>query len=373
MKYITKSIFLFSFICFSNITLASSLDDVTRFAYTVSANKSTVEVIDIEDTRLVNSIKFSKVPSQVVASKGMNTLIVSHPQDKSLTLVDLKSDQLKQYQVQLEQRPDYILLSPLDYNLAMYDKESRVLEVRSIMHRKTLAKIENVGNGDLITFSFEGSRLYVVEREKGELLVVDLLQNKVSHRIKLSEGTAKLSALSRTIDGSFGFISNADKDVVYIVDLLNFSIVAEVEVAGNPGRPWGTTDGSRIMIPSLDSSYITIVSAITFEVVSQIKTVEKPRAINSGWLDTTAAVIGENGDIAFINLMNGTLDKKLTLDGRPDNGVVTSDSKLILLSLAESGSVALMNMKTKKITAVINNLPVDIKGIGMAVSNNVCH
>lgn len=372
IKLITKSLLIVS-ILYTSQALSSGFDDGARYAFTVSQSKRSVEVLDLEQGLKASSIQFDKKPGGITASKGMDVLIVSHPEDKELTLVNLKSTEMEQHTIPLQLRPDFITLSPLDFNLAIFDAENNILEVKNIHRGQTLAHVEGITSGDLVSFSFDGSQLYVTEREQGQLLVIDLIKNKVAHKIHLAEKAIGLSALTRSIDGSYGFISDANKNIVYVLDLINFEKIAEINVGKKPGRPWGTADGAKIMVPNYDDGTVTVISAITFEKINSLKTVEKPVAINTGWIDTTAAIIGEKGEIAFVNLIKGSVEHRITLDGAPDNGVVTSDSRLLAVSVKNRGEVALFDMKKRQLKGLLAGFPRDIAGITMALTNNYCH
>ena len=100
--------------------------------------------------------------------------------------------------------------------------------------------------------------------------------------------------------------------------------------------------------------------------------VDKPIAINTGWLDTTAAVIGENGEIGLVNLVTKKT-KKLQLHGQPRAGVVTSNSRMLALPVSGFGDMFIFDMKSLSIKERIIDLPKDIGAVSLAISNNLCH
>ena len=92
-----------------------------------------------------------------------------------------------------------------------------------------------------------------------------------------------------------------------------------------------------------------------------------------GWLDSVAAVVGADGDLALFELSSGQVVKRLDVGERLLPGVVTSDSKTLAMPSPESGEIVLFDMRGRELLGRIKPLPRDIGPISLAVSNNICH
>jgi DNA-binding beta-propeller fold protein YncE len=191
--------------------------------------------------------------------------------------------------------------------------------------------------------------------------------------LQLTAAKGSLTALSRSTDGMLGFISSRLDNNVYVVNLRDFSQLTTIKVGSNPGRPWGTSDGTIMLIANRDDSTITAISTSSLQRLYTVATVAKPIAINPGWLDSTAAILGEDGTVGFIDVAKGTGGKTYDLQGLPHEGIVTSDSKILAVPVAGKGTISFFDMRKRSLTSEISGLPNDIGPATLAVSNNLCH
>jgi hypothetical protein len=349
----------------------AQFDDGARYAFVGSESEKAVFVIDLYERNQAAKMTFEFSPGSVVASAALKTLVVGHADEKILTLVDLMSSQLDQYQYALNIRPDTVLVSPLGETVAVFDREQSAIEVHALRRQKILLRIDDVHTQTDPTFSPDGSIIYWVDQDDGVLHSMDLWsQHK---ELQLTRDGAGLSAMSRSADGIMGFISNASSDTVYVVDLLDFGVLRTNKVGRLPERPWGTSDGQTMLIPNASAGTVTAISALTGDVLYTTDAVKNPVSINPGWIDTVAAVVGRDGDVVFFNIGDGSELARVRLEGRPNAGVVTSDSKTLAIPVPGDGSLVFFDMRKHKELSTIGAMPGDIGPAALAISNNLCH
>lgn len=356
---------------FLSLPAFGAYDDGSRYAFLASSLEKSISIIDLHKKKLADVIALKHSPDAIAASQNMKALVVAHRSEKRLSLIDLSSDSLDQHDYKLLLSPDYIKLSPLGDTLAIYDRKSRVLEVQSVRRHQTLLRVEGVESTEPLTFNLDGSSVYWVDQSAGALNSSDLWSK--SAELVLTKRGGGLSALSRSIDGLLGFVSDSLAGKVYVIDLQSFTLLKEIYVGRNPGRPWGTNDGSTMLVPNGEDGTLSAISAITLDKLYTVDALVHPVAVNAGWLDTTAAVIGERGDVALLDLTSGSIVEKLQFDGSPREGVVTSDSRTLAVPVAGSGRLALIDMRSRTLLSEITGLPSDIGEAALAVSNNLCH
>lgn len=352
-------------------TVMADYDQGMRYAFVASRAEKTISIIDLHDRRLAETVTLEKTPGEIAASDRLDALAITYPSEKQLGLIDLSSYRLKQDYYDLSITPHHIKLDPIGDTLAVYDDEQDILEVHDLDHKKLLVKINNVNTSVPVTFNRDGKLIFWIDNRTGELKSSNL--NGKPGSVKLTANGQGLSAMTRSVDGSMGFISDALARKVYIVNLRRMSLMKEVPVGQRPGRAWGTADGRSMIVPNYDSGTITAISTFTLDPIYTINATSKPVAVNTGWLDTTAAVIGEAGDIALINLDNRETVKTMKLHGEPKAGVVTSDSRLLALPVEGNGDVFIFDMKSLLVEERIIELPNDLGGASLAISNNLCH
>lgn len=354
--------------CFS-ISAEAKYDDGARYAFSISSKESSIQVVDLHKKELVERIHIESTPDSLAASEQLKALIITHKAEKRLTLMDLSSEALAQISYPLDIQPDYIAVSPLGETIAIYDRQQGILEVHAVKRKTVLLHTENVITDNSFTFNLDGSKLFWTDTKTGELKSIDLWSTMSS--LRLSRNGAGLSALTRSTDGLLGFISDSSRNVVTVVDLQNMSILKEISVGAGASRPWGTSDGLLMLVPNAQDATVTAISTATLDVLYTKPTVANPISINSGWLDSVAAIIGKNGEIVFIKTATGQLLESHSLGSAANEGIVTADSKT--LAVSSSGGISFFDMRTSSLLSSINGLPADISKTSLSVSNNLCH
>jgi len=354
----------------SSVALAQ-YDDGARYAFIASANSKSIFVIDLQERALAHTIALRLAPSSVTVSERLKALVIGHEADKSLTLVDLSSADLTQIAYPLDLTPSTIEMSPVGETVAIFDQEAGRLEGHALHRRATLLAIDDVHTESEFTFSSDGATIFWVDDGNGTFNAVDLWSERKS--IDLARPGSGLSAISRSIDGTVAFVSDASADVVHIIDLATFSPLLQVHVGRRPGRPWGTSDGRYMLVPNNGDRTLTAISTLSGASVYTVPAVDRPVFINPGWLDSTAAAVSETGDVAFIDIDDGNVTARFELDGAPLDGIVTSDSRTLAIPVPENGSLVFFDMRTRTKLSSIVGLPIDISPAVLAISNNLCH
>jgi len=346
-------------------------DDGARYAFIASASSKAVFVIDLQERSLAYTIALTRVPSSVEVSARLKALVIGHEANKSLTLVDLSTEDLTQIDYPLNLTPTAIEVSPVGETVAVFDKATGRLEVHSIDRRVVLLSADDVQTDNELTFGIDGATIYWVDDAAGTLNAIDLWSERQS--IELAKPRSGLSAMSRSIDGMTGYVSDGSGNVVHMIDLKSFSLVLNIHVGNEPGRPWGTADGQYMLVPNGGSNTMTAISTASGEAVYTVPAVDQPAFINPGWLDSTAAAVSTSGQLAFVDIDNGSVISRYQMDGAPRDGIVTSDSQTLAIPVPESGSLVFFDMRSRKTLSSITELPVDIGPAALAISNNLCH
>lgn len=343
--------------------------DSARYAFASSSSEKSIQVIDIHSKEIKESIPLDLAPDSVIASDRLKALIIPHAAHNRLTLIDLLGKPLTKIEYPLQISPSEIYLSPLGDTAAIIDSEKGVLEVHALKRETLLLRAENVETENDLTFNLDGSSIYWTNSESGSLENLDLWSE--SRSLNLAKPGSKLSAMTRSTDGRLGFISIYDSNLVVVVELQSMKLLATVPVGAGPGRPWGTSDGQYMLIPNTGDNTLSAISTFSLTTTYTVPSVPGPISINPGWLDSVAAVVGNQGEMAFFDIESGTLLKSHDLESKANEGVVTSDSKTLALSSA--GSVTFFDMRRQSLISHIEGLPEDLGSISLAVSNNLCH
>ncbi len=349
----------------------AQFDDGARYAFISSASSKSIFVIDLQEKSLAHTIELARAPSFVAASERLKALVIGHEADQSLTLIDLSTSELTQIEYPLGLTPSIVAMSPVGETVAIFDNETGRLEVHAIRRRAVLLSVDDVRTEAGFTFSADGATIFWVDESKGTFNAVDLWSERKN--LELTKPGSGLSAISRSIDGTVAFVSEASANVVHMIDLKTFAVLLKIHVGNRPGRPWGTADGRFMLIPNNGGRTLTAISTASGASIYTVPAVDRPVFINPGWLDTTAAAVSESGDVVFIDIDDGSVTDRYELNAAPLDGIVTSDSRTLAIPVPENGSVEFFDMRKRSRSSPILNLPLDIGPAALAISNNLCH
>lgn len=364
-----------------------SLADGEKFVFVPSRAAPEVAVIDSKSERVVTRIALAGVPQQVLVSDAAGAMVASFAGRSTLDVVGL-SPLTQAATVDLTITPDVMVLSPDSYLIAAAERGRGSVSVVSLQKRKLLFRLESLGDPRNLTFSQDGSQLYITDRKALELVVVDIVQQSVFKRVALvrdaapgtnrgrdgEDSESAASALTRTPDGRYGFISFSDLNALVVVDLGRLTPVKWLRVGHAPLRPYGTADGRLMLVPNDGDQSVSVIDTTTLAVVATLPGAADVAAINTGWFESLAFVMSRSQKrVVVLDLMKFRKVGDIELPGSPGAGVVNSTGQKLYASLADANQVAVIDTQTQKVLTLINGVGRQPWGTTMARSNNYCH
>lgn len=365
---------------------APALNDGERFVFVPSRGAPEVTAIDSKTDRVVARIGVAGIPNRVLVSDAVGSIVASIAGQSTLQLVDLSS-RIPPGVVDLTITPDFMVLSPDGYLVAAADSSRGSVAVASLQNRKLLFRIAGFGDPRNLTFSSDGSQLYITDRRTLELIVVDIVQQSVVERVALApdvnlganrkienDDGPDVSALTRSPDGRYGFVSLAGLNSLLVVDLSTFKLVKRLRVGRAPSRPYGTADGRLMLVPNEGDESVSVIDTTTLKVAATLPGGKDVTAINTGWFESAAFVMSHSQKrVVVLDLMKFRTLDDIGLPGSPGAGVVTSNGQKLYVSLEDTDQVAVIDTRTHKLLAVIDRVGRQPWGVTMARSNNYCH
>ena len=362
---------------------AVALGDVGKFLFVPSRDVAEVTIIDSKSDRVVTRLALAGVPRQVLVSEAAGAMVASFPDRSVLEAIDLSSPTEKA-KIDVAMVPEFMVLSPDGYLLAAADGRSGSIAVVSLPKRRALLRLSGFANPANLTFSLDGSQLYVTDGKTLELAVVDIVQQAVVARAALatppsshSSGAGKpgfgASALTRTPDGRYGFVSVAGLDSVIVVDLSALKPVKQLRVGHAPLRPYGTADGRLMLVPNDGDQSVSVIDTATLQVAATLPGAKGVTAINTGWFESVAFVMSQQQRVVVLDLMKFQKLGEIELPGSPGAGVVTSNGQKLYTALAEVDQVAVIDAQAHKLGTLIEGVGRRPSSAILARSNNYCH
>lgn len=363
-----------------------TFSDGERFVFVPSRGAPEVTVIDSKTDRVIAKIGVAGIPNRVLVSDAVGAMVASFADRSTLQLVDLSS-RTPPGVVDLTIAPDFMVLSPDGYLVAAADSSQGSVAVVSLQNRRLLFRLGGFGDPRNLTFSSDGSQLYITDRKALELAVVDTVQQSVVERAALApdinpganrtldkEDGPGVSALTRSPDGRHGFVALAGLDSLLVVDLSTFKPIKRLRVGRAPLRPYGTADGRLMLVPNEGDQSVSVIDTTTLEVAATLPGGKGVTAINTGWFESAAFVMSHGQKrVVVLDLMKFRTLDDIGLPGSPGAGVVTSNGQKLYVSLEDTDQVAVIDTRTHKLLAVIDRVGRQPWGVTMARSNNYCH
>jgi len=331
--------------------------------------------IDTSNNKLADVLNLTHISGPIVVSEKSDKLFATDPDNEVVTVIDLETREVVS-KININMRPEAALLSPIDRFVAFGSREGSV-SVWDMVGYTEVLRIDGLESGLNLSFSFDGTKLYVVEPNKKNIAVIEIQSQSKIADISLGdpvETDTEISPVSRSANGYTGFVSVISENRVVVLDLIKLKVKKSIPVGRNPIRPYSTADNRYILIPHRGDKTLIVLSALSYEIIATIPTGIEAKELNTGWLETVAFVMPKHGkEIAMVDLDKLRFAGSIKLGGQPDDGLVTADSKKLFTALADTGEVVAINTRTKSLENKIMTPVTRLQGIEIAISNNICH
>lgn len=364
----------------------TSLRDGERFVFVSAHNANEVAVIDGKYDRVAARIAMPAVPKQLLVSAPTGTLVASVAGASTLEIVELAPG-TGRARIDLGVQADNLVLSPDGYLVAAYSRASGTLTVASLQTRRVLFRLDGFSGAAFLTFSYDGSQIYVVSDQTVELAVVDLVQQRAIERIALldrestshaggavSASSQGVSALTRTPDGRHGFVAVRALNIVLAVDLSTLKPVKWIRVGSRPLRPYATADARVVLVPNDGDRTVSVIDTTTLQVVATLPGAADVIAINTGWFESFAFVMsGSEKRIVVLDLNKFEKVADIDLPGVSGAGIVNGVGVRLFAPLAGNDQIAVIDTRRHALHALIKGVGREPWAAAMAHSNNYCH
>ncbi len=354
---------------------SDKLTDGSRFAFVPSKSDKSIVAIDAADHKVAAIIEIPHIAGSVLPTNELDLLVATNPDNNSATIINLYNQEVIS-ELNLGMRPDVVLPNAYDRFVTFGSADGSV-STWDLSSSQQVLRVDGLESALSLTFSFDGSHLFVVEESLKRISVIDMAKREKVAEIPLggdADPDAEVSALSRSADGYTGYVSITSENRIAVIDLIDWKVVDSILVGHEPIRPFSTGDNRFVLIPNRGDESLTVIAARTRNVVATVPTGIEAREVNTGWLDTVAFVMPASGnEIAVIDLQEFEAESSIRLPGRSDDGIVTSDSKTLLTAIVETGQVAVIDAQSREIVSLFESGTATLEGTEIAVSNNVCH
>ncbi len=364
---------------------AQALDDLSHYVFVPNRASADVAVIDTRSDTVVAHIPVGAVPHQVAVSQRLGTMAVTNTADNTVSLIDLATLQASAT-VHLGHEPEHMEIDPAGEVLAVGNIGEGTVSLVSLVERRELARVGGLHEPHNMTFDPSGQRLYVGNLGASFVSVIDVPQATVAGEIAVGPDRALAARdagdeayqgiinVTATPDGSLGFAAYGEGDRMAVIDLQSGRTVKSLALGDTPWRAFTTSDGRHMIVPNNGDETVSIVSTETLAEVARLPGAADMTGVNTGWFDTLAYVISRGDDKALvIDLETMSAAGEIALPGTPETGVITPDGTKLYVALSDAGSVAVIDVRAKAVSTVIEGVGEEPWGAHMAGAVNYCH
>lgn len=152
-----------------------------KFLLVATNNKTYVDLVDVQEERIVKQIDLATQPNEIVSNKssdgsGADLVYVACTKDGSIFTIDLKEMKLKE-KIKVKGMPEKLTISPDGKKLAYADRLTSDVYTLELGEKNVNKLVMNVAN--ISKLLLDENNLYVLSRTKNILMVNDLRDLKV--------------------------------------------------------------------------------------------------------------------------------------------------------------------------------------------------
>jgi YVTN family beta-propeller protein len=242
-------------------------------AYITNQGDNTVSVIDIQENKVISTLKVGKAPVGVAVSTKLKRVFISNVESNNISVIDavnnkvIESIALQGSPVGLAMAPDHNTLYVADWFsdsiIAINTADSR--QRRELMVAKAPAGL---------VVSDDSNTLYVAARDSNEVAVVD---------------TKSFAVIKRIAVGTHPFGVSINKDTLYVVNVYDNTISAinthtwaetKIKVGEHPYCAVSSADNKTLYVSNTQDDTVSVIDLGTQKTVAVIDVGMTPEGIS---------------------------------------------------------------------------------------------
>jgi YVTN family beta-propeller protein len=258
--------------------------------YVQNSNSSSISLVDLATNSILLNITLDEMLQNIELSEDQLTLyiVTTDGGSGSIFMFNTTSNEL------IKEIPTKVSVQDIaNFNGTLYVSDLIGGKVLVMNTNGTLIDEIDVGaRPQFMEVRPDGKVLYVT-RSGGPISIVDLEQNAM---IKEIDSGSMPHRLSFTNDGSKLFVVNRESDTLSVIDSHRHEIMKNIPVGDNPEYVALNPDETLAYVTNMDSDTISLVDTQTFEVVDEIPVGNGPYGI---------AFSADGGDLSYVSNMRG--------------------------------------------------------------------
>ena len=339
--------------------------NVERTLFVTAADSSRITAVDTEDDKVIGTVDLGLQPRRMEASAALAKLVAADAHSRRVTVTELAT--LSVRSLDLDFTPTRLLVSPDGLRLAAGDDDAGIIALFDLLFLRPTGRIAGLAPVRDVIFSGDSQRLFIATGGRDGIAIVDAVAGRLQGHI---EGPPT-ATLVRTATGRDGFAKAEGSRLLSHLRLGSGEVLGTLDV-GAAATVFPTGIGRFVLAPDGAARRLTIARTQPFAVAAVLDAAPGANRVYSAWLDTVAflAAPGRRKLLVY-DLDTLVRVRDIALDAVPGPGAVTPDGSKLFLPLAETGRLAVIDARARRLVHTIDVGPRPIAAM-MAGSYGIC-
>ena len=249
-----------------NITVGYSPQDIKisddqQIVYTTDMDSGTVSIVNATTNTLMNQITTGEAVHGIAIFN--DTLYVGDVYGRKVLVI--KDNAIKE-EIKVGYGPEYIEIRP-DGKVLYVANSLSSISVVDLADNKVIKDIDSGITPHGLSFTEDGSRLFIVDMHNSTLSVIDAQKHELINTISVGKNPEYVELSPHD---TIAYVSNLGSDTVSKIDLTALEIMAEVPVGKGPHEIAFSADGDLVYVSNMKGNNVSIINTSTDKIVDTI-------------------------------------------------------------------------------------------------------
>ena len=249
-----------------NITVGYSPQDIKisddqQIVYTTDMDSGTVSIVNATTNTLMNQITTGEAVHGIAIFN--DTLYVGDVYGRKVLVI--KDNAIKE-EIKVGYGPEYIEIRP-DGKVLYVANSLSSISVVDLADNKVIKDIDSGITPHGLSFTKDGSRLFIVDMHNSTLSVIDAQKHELINTISVGKNPEYVELSPHD---TIAYVSNLGSDTVSKIDLTTLEIMAEVPVGKGPHEIAFSADGDLVYVSNMKGNNVSIINTSTDKIVDTI-------------------------------------------------------------------------------------------------------
>jgi YVTN family beta-propeller protein len=249
-----------------NITLDYSPHDIEisddqQVIYSTDIESGTISIFNATTNTLMNQITTGGAVHDIAIFNG--TLYVGDVYGGKVLVIE---DNTIKEEIKVGYGPEYVKIRP-DGKVLYVANMSSSISVVDLTDNKVIKDIDSGITPRGLSFTKDGSRLFIVDMHNNTVSVIDAQRHEVIKTIPVGKNPEYIELSPHE---TIAYVANLGSDTVSKIDLTTLEVMAEIPVEKGPHEIAFSADGDLVYVSNMKGNNVSIINISTDKVVATI-------------------------------------------------------------------------------------------------------